>query len=248
MSRAQFPDGKHRRPGCRPGSGSGACVRVQQSPPGVTAAHALGIPAPLKHPPNQRSMLQLRSAKHRLVLKRSDVAVSLRRLAARAADRLPLRLRRPASGAHLRSVDALSHTGRTDVDRYWSGHTVRARASPRRGNRSAFSSGALTSIRFSASSQDSGEITTARSFLDYGCGPGNDLVGLRAPHGRATDRGDRRVPDGRSSWQRTAGTSPDRPGPCRAGVGDRRRRRAPARGRLGRLRPEPGRPSPHERS
>ena len=126
MSRAQFPDGKHRRPGCRPGSGSGACVRVQQSPPGVTAAHALGIPAPLKHPPNQRSMLQLRSAKHRLVLKRSDVAVSLRRLAARAADRLPLRRRRPASGAHLRSVDALSHTGRTDVDRYWSGHTVRA--------------------------------------------------------------------------------------------------------------------------
>ena len=176
-----------------------------------------GIPAPLKHPPNQRSMLQLRSAKHRLVLKRSDVAVSLRRLAARAADRLPLRRRRPALAA-LTSFGGRSQPHRADSTSTGTGPGTPCgrRASPRRGNRSAFFEWRFDEYPLFREFSDSGEISDGQIVLDYGCRPGNGSGGLRAPHGCATDRGDRRVPKGARAGRGTAGTSPDRPGPCRA--------------------------------
>ncbi len=75
-------------------------------------------------------------------------------------------------------MDALSHTGRTDVDRYWSGHTVRAEsfANARQSKRFLewrFDEYPLFREFSGLWGDHDGQIV-----LDYGCGPGNDLVGF----------------------------------------------------------------------
>lgn len=124
-------------------------------------------------------MLQLRSAKHRLTSSRPRFAAPLRRLGARAADRGLSLARRSRRANILRApVRTLGATGRTAVDRYWSAHTVR----------SDNFSNARQSQRFLEWRFD--QYPLFREFsglwgdhddqvvLDYGCGPGNDLVGF----------------------------------------------------------------------
>jgi SAM-dependent methyltransferase len=130
------------------------------------------------HPPDHATMLQLRSAKRRLAFDRPDVANSLRRLGTRVAGRLPLGRRGHKPRATLPPIRRLAGGGRTEVDRYWSGHTVRAASFANQRQSQRFLEWRFEQYPLFREFSGLWGDHDRQVVLDYGCGPGNDLVGF----------------------------------------------------------------------
>ena len=139
---------------------------------------------------------------------------AFRSLARRAREPINVALdllgaRSPAFGAPARSSGPGEGEG-TEVDAYWSGHTVRAERFRTVRQSERFLRWRFAEYPLFRSSATSGASHDGEVVLDYGCGPGNDLVGLAAHTGAREVIGIDVSREGARAGPRSRGAARDR--------------------------------------